>query len=137
MCASTTQTRNRLFGSKVTTPGTGMLLNDNMSLLSPTPGTTNSIAGGRRILSCMSPTLVLKDGKPLMALGTPGGRRIFGSVMQRLINVLDHGMTLQQAVEAPRCRTERPTLEIEDPFPNLSVLLAELEAVRHPVQVRP
>ncbi|MGI8690936.1 MAG: gamma-glutamyltransferase [Thermomicrobiales bacterium] len=137
MFVSTTQTLNRLFGSKVTTPGTGMLLNDNMSLMNPTPGTTNSIAGGKRILSCMSPTLVLKDGAPLMALGTPGGRRIFGSVMQGIINVLDHGMTLQEAVEAPRIWTEGPTLEIEDRFPDLAALVASLEAMGHRVQVVP
>lgn len=137
MFVSTTQTLNRLFGSKVTTPGTGMLLNDNMSLMNPTPGTTNSIAGGKRILSCMSPTLVLKDGKPLMALGTPGGRRIFGSVMQGIINVLDHGMALQEAVEAPRVWTEGPTLEVEDRFPDLPGLVASLEAMGHRVQVVP
>ena len=137
MFVSTTQTLNRLFGSKVTTPGTGMLLNDNMSLMNPTPGTTNSIAGGKRTLSCMSPTLVLKDGEPLMALGTPGGRRIFGSVMQGIINVLDHGMTLQEAVEAPRIWTEGPTLEVEDRFPDLAALVASLEAMGHRVQVVP
>lgn len=135
MFVSTTQTLNRLFGSKVTTPGTGMLLNDNMSLMNPTPGTTNSIAGGKRILSCMSPTLVLKDGAPLMALGTPGGRRIFGSVMQAIINVLEHEMTLQEAVEAPRIWTEGPTLEVESRFPNLSGLVSELEAMGHTVKV--
>jgi gamma-glutamyltranspeptidase / glutathione hydrolase len=137
MFVTTTQTLNRLFGSKVTTPGTGMLLNDNMSLMNPTPGTTNSIAGGKRILSCMSPTLVLKGGTPLMALGTPGGRRIFGSVMQGIINVIDHGMTLQEAVEAPRIWTEGPTLEVEDRFPDLPALVAALEAMGHRVQVVP
>jgi gamma-glutamyltranspeptidase/glutathione hydrolase len=135
MFVSTTQTLNRLFGSKVTTPGTGMLLNDNMSLMNPSPGTTNSIAGGKRILSCMSPTLVQKDGVPLMALGTPGGRRIFGSVMQAIVNVLEHGMTLQEAVEAPRIWTEGPTLEVESRFPNLSQLVGELEAMGHRVRV--
>lgn len=137
MFVTTTQTLNRLFGSKVTTPGTGMLLNDNMSLMNPTPGTTNSIAGGKRILSCMSPTLVLKGGAPLMALGTPGGRRIFGSVMQGIINVVDHGMTLQEAVEAPRIWTEGPVLEVEDRFLNLSSLVGALEAMGHHVQVVP
>lgn len=137
MFVSTTQTLNRLFGSKVTTPGTGMLLNDNMSLMNPTPGTTNSIAGGKRILSCMSPTLVLKDGAPLMALGTPGGRRIFGAVMQGIINVLDHRMTLQEAVEAPRVWTEGPTLEVEDRFPDLAALVTALEAMGHRVQIVP
>ena len=137
MFVSTTQTLNRLFGSKVSTPGTGMLLNDNMSLMNPTPGTTNSIAGGKRILSCMSPTLVLRDGAPLMALGTPGGRRIFGAVMQGIINVIDHGMTLQEAVEAPRIWTEGHALEVEDRVPNLPAVVAALEAMGHRVQVVP
>ena len=134
---SATQTLNNLFGAKVMTPGTGILLNDTMALMNPTPGETNSIAGGKRILSCMSPTLVLKDGMPLMALGTPGGRRIFGAVMQAIMNVLDHGMTLQQAVEAPRIWTEGPILEIEDRFPDLAGLVENLEALGHRVQVVP
>jgi gamma-glutamyltranspeptidase/glutathione hydrolase len=134
---SATQTLNNLFGAKVMTPGTGMLLNDTMALMNPTPGGTNSIAGGKRILSCMAPTIVLKDGAPLLALGTPGGRRIFGAVMQAIINVLDHGMTLQQAVEAPRIWTEGPILEIEDRFPDLASIVGGLERLGHRVQVVP
>ena len=134
---SATQTLNNLFGARVMTPGTGMLLNDTMALMNPTPGATNSIAGGKRILSCMAPTLVLKDGVPLMALGTPGGRRIFGAVMQAIINVLDHGMTLQQAVEAPRIWTEGPILEIEDRLPDLTGVVNGLERLGHQVQVVP
>jgi len=115
-------------------PGTGMLLNNCMHLMDPNPGRTNSIAPGKRILSSMSPTLVLKDGKPFMAIGTPGGVRIFGTVMQGIINVIDHGMTLQQAVEAPRVWDRGPILEIESGFPNLEGLTAELSARGHQVE---
>jgi gamma-glutamyltranspeptidase/glutathione hydrolase len=137
MVVAATQTLNDLFGAGVVTPGTGLLLNDTMALMNPSPGATNSIAGNKRILSCMAPTLVLKDGEPLMALGTPGGRRIFGAVMQAIVNVLDHGMTLQEAVEAPRVWTEGPVLELEDRFPHLPELVRELEAMGHCVQVVP
>jgi gamma-glutamyltranspeptidase / glutathione hydrolase len=131
---STTQTLNGGFGSKVTVPGTGMLLNNCMKLMDPNPGRTNSIAPGKRILSSMSPTLVMRGGQPFMAIGTPGGVRIFGTVMQGIINVIDHGMTLQEAVEAPRLWDRGPVLEIEDGFRGLAALRAGLEARGHVVE---
>jgi gamma-glutamyltranspeptidase / glutathione hydrolase len=131
---TTTQTLNNAFGSRVTVPGTGMLLNNCMHLMDPTPGRTNSIAPGKRILSSMSPTLVLKDGQPFLALGTPGGVRIFGSVMQAIINVIDHGMTLQQAVEAPRMWDRGPVLEIEKGHEGVDDLKASLESMGHTVE---
>lgn len=130
-----TQTAHAVFGSKVTVPGTGMIMNNLMNLMDPTPGNTNSIAPGKRILSSMSPTIVLRDGAPLMALGTPGGKRIFAAVTQGIMNVLDHGMTLQEAVEAPRCWTQGADLEIEDVYPDLGRLRAELERRGHRVKV--
>jgi gamma-glutamyltranspeptidase/glutathione hydrolase len=134
---STTQTLNSHFGSRVTTPGTGMFLNNTMVLMDPVPGRTNSIAPGKRILSSMSPTLVLKDGAPFLAIGTPGGRRIFAAVMQAISNVIDHGMGVQAAVEAPRVWTQGPVLEVEAGFPNLDELVAGLERRGHAVQVVP
>jgi gamma-glutamyltranspeptidase/glutathione hydrolase len=131
---STTQTLNGAFGSKVTVPGTGMLLNNCMHLMDPTPGRTNSIAPGKRILSSMSPTIVQRDGRPFMAIGTPGGVRIFGSVMQAIINVIDHGMTLQEAVEAPRLWDRGPVLELEQGFDDLAGLIAAMEARGHVVE---
>ena len=110
---STTQTIHAVFGSKVTTPGTGMLLNNTMNIFDPHPGNANSIAPGKRMVSSMSPTIVMKDGKPFMALGTPGATRIFPSVLQAIVNVIDHGMTLQEAVEAPRVWTQGQALEVE------------------------
>jgi len=130
---STTQTLQKAFGSKVTTPGTGMLLDNHMSLMDPVPGNPNSIAGGKRILSSMAPTIVLRDGQPFLALGTPGGKRIFGAVAQALLNVIDHGMTLQEAVEAPRVWTEGVDLEVERGFADVRGLAAALEALGHRV----
>ncbi|TVR75466.1 MAG: gamma-glutamyltransferase [Sphaerobacteraceae bacterium] len=131
---TTTQTLNNAFGSRVTVPGTGMLLNNCMHLMDPTPGRTNSIAPGKRILSSMSPTLVMKDEQPFLAIGTPGGVRIFGSVMQAIINVIDHGMSLQQAVEAPRLWDRGPVLEIEKGFDGVEELKARLESMGHTVE---
>jgi gamma-glutamyltranspeptidase/glutathione hydrolase len=131
---SATQTLQSAFGSRVTTPGTGMLLDNHMSLMDPTPGNTNSIEPGKRILSSMSPTIVLKDGRPFMALGTPGGKRIFAAVAQGILNVIDHGMTLQEAFEAPRVWTEGQALELEDGFSNLQALRAALSDRGHEVK---
>jgi gamma-glutamyltranspeptidase/glutathione hydrolase len=100
-----TQTLFSVFGSKVMTPGTGMLLNNCMGLFDPRPGRANSVASNKRMLSSMAPTIVLRDGSPFMCVGTPGGTKIFPSVCQALINVIDFGMSIQQAVEAPRVWT--------------------------------
>lgn len=131
---TTTQTLNGGFGSKVTVPGTGVLLNNCMHLMDPNPGRTNSIAPNKRILSSMSPTIVLKDGKPFLAIGTPGGVRIFGTVMQGIINVIDHGMSLQEAVEAPRLWNRGPTLELERGYHEHDALRSEMERRGHIVE---
>ena len=122
-----TQTINNLFGSKATAPGTGVLLNNTMAIFDPHPGHANSIAPGKRVTSSMAPTIMLKDGRPVLALGLPGGVRIFTSVLQALLNLIDHGMSLQEAVEAPRAWTQGQELEIEDGVP---------EAVRAAVAAR-
>ena len=132
---STTQTLQSAFGSKVTTPGTGMLLDNHMSLMDPVPGGVNSIAPGKRVLSSMAPTIVLRAGRPYLALGTPGGKRIFGAVAQAVLNVIDHGMTLQEAVEAPRVWTEGAQLEVEEGFADVRGLSRALEALGHEVSV--
>ncbi len=130
---ATTNTLHMGFGSKVTVPGTGMLLNDCMQLMDPVPGRTNSIAPGKRILSSMSPVIVLRDGEPFMTLGTPGGLRIFGAVFQAIVNVIDHDMTLQQAVEAARAWDRGTGLELELSFPGFEGLKGELEARGHEI----
>ena len=130
-----TQTLNTLFGSKVTVPGTGMLLNNCMMLFDPRPGGPNAVAPRKRMLSSMSPTIVLKDGKVAFALGTPGGVRIFPAVVQALVNVIDHGMTLQEAVEAPRVWIQSGPLEVEESVPEH--VRAALRERGHQVKVVP
>ena len=80
----------------------------------------------------MSPTIVLRSGRPYMALGTPGGKRIFGAVAQAILNVIDHGMSLQEAVEAPRVWTQGAALEVER---ELAELAPSLRALGHEVEV--
>ncbi len=133
---ATTNTLHMGFGSKVTVPGTGMLLNDCMELMDPHPGRTNSIAPGKRILSSMSPTIVLRNDKPVLALGSVGGLRIFGSVFQSIVNYIDHGMPVQEAIEAPRAWDRGPVLELEDSFADTPALKAELERRGHEVDVQ-
>jgi gamma-glutamyltranspeptidase/glutathione hydrolase len=107
-----TFTINDDFGAKVIAPGTGFFLNDEMDDFTAKPGaanmfglvqgSANAIAPGKRPLSSMTPTLVMKDGKPVLVLGTPGGSRIITTVLEVIVNVIDHGMPLDEAVDAPR-----------------------------------
>ena len=110
---ASTQTINSLFGARYIVPGTGMIPNNYMHVFDPHPGRASSVQPGKRVTSSMSPVIVTKDGKPVYALGLPGGLRIFPSVMQALSNLIDHGMTVQEAVEAPRVWTQGHALELE------------------------
>jgi gamma-glutamyltranspeptidase/glutathione hydrolase len=110
---SATQTINELFGSKVTVPGTGMLLNNTQQMFDPHPGKALSVQPGKRVTSSMSPMIVMKDGQPEFAVGLPGGVRIFTSVLQAIVNIIDHRMSAQEAVEAPRVWTQGQDAEIE------------------------
>jgi gamma-glutamyltranspeptidase / glutathione hydrolase len=106
-----TTTLNDSFGSRVTA-GLGFLLNDEMDDFSSKPnqpnlfglvqGAANSIGPGKRPLSSMTPTIVLKDGKPFLILGSPGGARIPTTVANILMGVIDYGMNIQESVNAPR-----------------------------------
>ncbi|MDE2999022.1 MAG: gamma-glutamyltransferase [Gemmatimonadota bacterium] len=130
--ASMTQTINEGFGCKVVVPGTGLLLNNNMALFDPHPGMANSVGPNRRMLSSNAPTIVTRGGEPCFALGTPGGVRIFPAVVQALVNLIDHGMALQEAVEAPRVWTQGQELEVEPAIPATvrTLLTARGHAVR-------
>ncbi|MBN6361691.1 gamma-glutamyltransferase [Providencia huaxiensis] len=109
---STTYTINGRFGSVVIPPGTGFFLNDEMddfttkvgekNLYGLVQGERNSIAPGKRPLSSMSPTIVTKDGKVFLVLGSPGGSRIISITLQTALNIIDYGMPPQEAVNAPR-----------------------------------
>ncbi len=117
---ATTQTINGLFGARFMIPGTGIIPNNYMCLFDPHPGHALSVAPGKRVTTSMAPTIVLQGDRPVFALGVPGGLRIFGTVMQALINLIDHGMTLQEAVEAPRLWTQGQEIEIEEDYGPLS-----------------
>lgn len=108
-----TYTINDLYGSRVTIKGTGVLMNDEMDDFAARPGRPNlfglvqgernKVEGGKRPLSSMTPTIVLnKDGSLWFALGARGGPRIISAVMQSVINVIDHDMDIQAAIDAPR-----------------------------------
>jgi gamma-glutamyltranspeptidase / glutathione hydrolase len=114
---ATTQTINNLFGAKILIPGLGAVPNNYMNLYDPRPGHALSLAPGKRVTTSMSPMMALRGGKLAYALGLPGGKRIFPSALQALINLIDHGMSLQEAVEAPRVWTEGNALEVEFAVP--------------------
>ncbi|MHC2254893.1 gamma-glutamyltranspeptidase/glutathione hydrolase [Bradyrhizobium embrapense] len=132
---ATTHTINNLFGAKILIPGLGTVPNNYMNLFDPRPGHALSLAAGKRVTTSMSPMMALRDGKLVYALGLPGGKRIFPSAMQALINLIDHGMELQEAVEAPRVWTEGNALEVEQAVPE--TIRAALSAKGHKVQVVP
>ncbi|MGA8861421.1 MAG: gamma-glutamyltransferase, partial [Candidatus Sulfotelmatobacter sp.] len=107
-----TTTLNGWFGARVTADGLGFLLNDEMDDFSTKPGVPNSdgliqgmanaIGPGKRPLSSMTPTIVVHDGKPFLVLGSPGSSKIITTVANVLMGVIDYGMNIQEAVDAPR-----------------------------------
>jgi len=107
-----TTTINNWFGSHVTADGLGFLLNDEMDDFSAKPGvpnsdgliqgTANAIGPGKRPLSSMTPTIVVRDGRPFLVLGSPGSSKIITTVANVLMGVIDYGMNIQEAVDAPR-----------------------------------
>lgn len=111
-----TTTLNGWFGSNVVAAGSGFFLNNEMDDFSAKPGApnmfgalggkANSIEPNKRMLSAMSPTIVEKDGKTLMVVGSPGGTTIITSVFQVILNVLEHGMGMQEAVNAKRVHSQ-------------------------------
>lgn len=109
---SMTTTLNRSYGNRIVVPGTGMLLNNEMDDFSSKPNTPNSygligrdaneIQPGKRMLSSMTPTIVTRDGKPVLLTGSPGGSTIINTVLQVVLNVLAHDMDAETAVSSPR-----------------------------------
>lgn len=124
-----TTTLNNSYGSKTVVGGAGFLLNDEMDDFSAKPGVpnmygavggeANAIAPGKRMLSSMTPTLVLKEGKPVLVAGTPGGTTIPTSVFQTIINVIDFGLSTEEAVNRPKFHHQwlPDTVYIESNFP--------------------
>src|SRR5690606_24763307 len=109
---SMTYTLQQAYGCKVVVAGAGFLLNNIMGDFNPVPGLTDSegligtqpniVEPGKRMLSSQSPTIITKDGSPVIVIGSPGGRTIINTVLQVILNLIDHQMTIGSAVEAPR-----------------------------------
>jgi gamma-glutamyltranspeptidase/glutathione hydrolase len=139
---SLTYTLNDWFGARVTAPGTGILMNDEMDDFSAKPGAVNmyglvegpnnAIKPGARPLSSMTPTIVTYQGKLAAVLGTPGGSRIPTGVLQVLSNLIDHRMTLQEAIDAPRIHQQwLPDQTYYERFSLSADTIAALQAKGH------
>ncbi|MBK5502134.1 gamma-glutamyltransferase [Peribacillus sp. TH14] len=99
---SYTTTIEQVFGSGIMVPDYGFMLNNEMTDFDATPGGVNQVEPGKRPRSSMSPTFILKDGQPFMAIGSPGGATIISSVSETIMNVIDHHMSIQEAILMPR-----------------------------------
>ena len=130
--AAVTRTINHFFGSCAVPEGTGFLLNDEMEDFSLDPSSANAVAGNKIPLSCMSPTILLKDGKPFAVLGSPGGTRIISSVVQVITAMVDFGLDLEDAVGHARIGDDQTDLLIfESRIPDETI--AALKKMGHPV----
>jgi gamma-glutamyltranspeptidase/glutathione hydrolase len=135
-----TTTINRFFGAKVIAGDTGFFLNDEMDDFTAKPGVpnfyglvqgaANAIKPGKRPLSSLAPTIVTRDGRVFMVLGSPGGSRIISIVAEAIMNVVDYGMTISEAVDAPRLHHQwLPDTIYAEPFalsPDTEAALAEM-----------
>ncbi|MCK9910631.1 gamma-glutamyltransferase family protein, partial [Microbacteriaceae bacterium K1510] len=96
-----TTTIEEYFGTGIMVPGYGFMLNNVLTDFDAEPGGVNQVEPGKRPRSSMSPTIILKDGKPFMAVGSSGGPTIIASVAQTILNVIDHKLPIQQAITVP------------------------------------
>lgn len=128
-CVSVTTTLNNSYGSKTVVGGAGFFLNDEMDDFSAKPGVpnlygavggeANAIAPGKRMLSSMAPTIVLQNGKPFLVIGTPGGTTIPTSVFQTIVDIVDFGLSTENAVDGPKFHHQwlPDAVEVEKTFP--------------------
>jgi gamma-glutamyltranspeptidase/glutathione hydrolase len=131
---SLTQTLLSGWGSRVTSPGTGILLNNGMMWFDPEAGRPNSVDGGKRPLANMAPVVLLRDGRSFVALGAMGGRRILNAIPQIVSNLVDHDMGIQDAIAAPRVDYSTRALQVSSRV--APGVLDELRRRGHPVDVR-
>lgn len=141
---SLTYTLEDNYGAKIVVPGAGFLLNNEMGDFNAGPGLTdaqgligtppNLAAPGKRMLSSMTPTILTRDGKPFLAVGSPGGRTIINTVLQMIVNMIDFGMNVQEAVDAKRVHHQwLPDRLVYERFGLSADTLAALTAKGHSV----
>lgn len=128
---SLTQTLLSGWGSRVTVPGTGVLLNNGMMWFDPVPGRPNSVDGSKRPLANMAPVILLRDGQGYLSLGAMGGRRILNALPQIISSIVDHDLGVQAAITAPRVDYSTRSLQASDRIPQ--PVLAGLRKLGHPV----
>jgi gamma-glutamyltranspeptidase/glutathione hydrolase len=130
---SLTSTLGGMFGSAVVVPGTGILLNNAAMWFDPLPGAVTSMAPRKRLLGAASSILVMLDDQPLVAMGSPGARRVISAVALSLLNLLQFKMPIQAAIEAPRVHSEGRAASVSARFP--SSTLDGLRALGHELTV--
>jgi len=126
---SYTFTIEQIGGSGIVVPGRGFLLNNELTDFDPTPGLANSPGPAKRPRSSMSPTIVFSGGRPVLALGSPGGSTIITTVLQLLINQVDFGMSLPDAIAAPRASQRNTALTTAEPAFLATPEAADLQAL--------
>jgi gamma-glutamyltranspeptidase/glutathione hydrolase len=143
-----TYTLEDAYGSRIVVPGAGFLLNNEMGDFNAGPGLTdatgligtepNLAAPGKRMLSNMTPTILVKDKRAALVVGAAGGRKIPGTVLQIVLGVVDFGMNVQEAIDAPRINQQwLPDVILHEPFGLSSDTAAALRALGHRVEERP
>ena len=130
---SCTQTAVSQFGSKIMTPGLGVLWNNGMIWFNPEPGMANSIAPWKRPLTNMAPIIVLKGGRPYLSIGAPGGRRIINANTQVFLNVVEFGMGVQEAIARPRVDASGRDVLVDSRLDEATI--AALSSIGHEVSV--
>jgi len=136
---SLTQSINYFFGSGIVPEGTGFLLNNHMADFSVNPQSINAPRPNHRPISSMAPLIMFKEGKPFLVLGSPGGTRIFPSLTQIIINIIDFGMSLDEAIEAPRfftysSRGKARSISVESRLKES--IIKSLEKIGHKLTIR-
>jgi gamma-glutamyltranspeptidase / glutathione hydrolase len=143
-----TYTLEDAYGSRIVVPGAGFLLNNEMGDFNAGPGLTdatgligtepNLAAPGKRMLSNMTPTILVKDKRAALVVGAAGGRKIPGTVLQIVLGVVDFGMNVQEAIDAPRINHQwLPDVILHEPFGLSSDTAEALRALGHGVEERP
>ncbi len=146
MVVALTTTLEQSYGSRIVVPGAGFLLNNEMGDFNPREGLTtaggligtppNLVEPEKRMLSSMSPVIVVRDGKPLLVAGSPGGRTIINTVLEVLVSFIDHRMAIQDAVDSPRFHHQwLPDRIVAEPFCFSSDVRSALEAMGHKIEI--